>query len=214
MERLLQSFSIDPVAYPERQIADDTSIVDVPDGWVVQSAERLRLPKEPGSDGRIGVEVYPQTDPALQDQVVGFEQNLFGGRGDGPLQTIAVTQGVVGPLKVAEGFNRGQRSSPRRRSTLTSRPHTAALHQRRLWLGESSVKNSEHPSPAQRRTKTSGSETVAAADWAMADRKAGRRPGANRRCHDPPVRVSWRHPASRASCSLMAAIAPAGGWRP
>jgi hypothetical protein len=68
----------------------------------------------------------------LQNLVVGFEENLVGDRGYGPLQPIAAAQRVLGALEVAKRLRPGQRSSPRRRSTRISRPHTAALHQRRL----------------------------------------------------------------------------------
>jgi len=104
----------------------------VPDRRVIQPAERLGFAQKPRAYGGIFVEVDPEADPPLEDQVMGLEENLLGGSGDGAFQTIAVPQGLLGPLEVAVGLSGGQRKSPRRRSTLTSRPHTAGLHQRRL----------------------------------------------------------------------------------
>src|SRR6185503_5063423 len=118
--------------HPECQITDDPRVVDVPDRGMIQSAERLGFAQKPRADGRIFVEVDSEADPPFQDQVICLEQNLLGRSGYSALQAIAMPQGLLGPLEVAIRLYGGQRSSPRRRSTLTSRPHTAGLHQRRL----------------------------------------------------------------------------------
>jgi hypothetical protein len=152
MERLLQTFAIDPVAHPEGQVVDDTGIVDVANSRMIQPAECLRFAEKPRPDRGVVVEVYPQADPAFEDLIVGFEEDLVRSGGDRALQSIASPERGLSALKIAERLETGQRSSPRRRSILTSRPHTAMLHHRRLWLGESSVKNNEQLSPAQRRT--------------------------------------------------------------
>ena len=132
MERLLQTLTIDPVPHPERQIANDSGIVYVADGGVIQTAESLRLAQKPGSNGGIGVEVDPETDPALQNLVVRFEEDLLWCGGNGSLQPVATSQRRLSALKVPERLQGGQRSSPRRRSILTSPPQIAVLHHRRL----------------------------------------------------------------------------------
>ena len=132
MQRLLQALSLDPVADPECHIADDPCVVHVPDCRMIQSAERLGFAQKPRAYCRIFVEVDPETDPPLEDQVICLEQNLLGRSRNSAFQAIAVPQNFLGPLEIAVGLYGRQRSSPRRRSTLTSRPHTAGLHQRRL----------------------------------------------------------------------------------
>jgi hypothetical protein len=132
VERLLQSLALDPVSHPKGQIADDPRVVDVADGGMVQPAQRLGLAKEPGPNRRIDIEVHPQADPALEDKVVRLELYLVRRDADCALQAIARAQGLLGALEVPKRLGGGQRSSPRRRSTLASRPHTDALHQRRL----------------------------------------------------------------------------------
>ena len=77
MQRLLETFSFDPVAHPVGQVADDAGIVHVADGGMVQPTERFRLPEKPGPRGGLGVEVHPEADPALQHLVVGLEENLL-----------------------------------------------------------------------------------------------------------------------------------------
>ena len=130
-ERALQPLAVDPVADPVGQLADDPGVVDVPDRRVVQPAERLGLPNEPGPGRLVGVEVHPQADPALQDQIVGFEEDPLRRYRYRPLEPVAAAERLVGALEVAVRLDAGQRSNPRRRSTFTCRPHTAALHQRR-----------------------------------------------------------------------------------
>jgi hypothetical protein len=56
---------------------------------------------------------------------------LLRGNRDRSFQPVAGAQCLLGALEVLERLG-GQRNSPRRRSTLTSRPQSAALHQRRL----------------------------------------------------------------------------------
>jgi hypothetical protein len=73
VQRLLQSFSFDPVSHSEREFSDDAGVIDVTDGRVVQPAQRFRLAEKPGPDRRIGVEVDAQTDAALEDLVVRLE---------------------------------------------------------------------------------------------------------------------------------------------
>jgi hypothetical protein len=87
----------------------------------------------------------------------------------------------------------------------------AAVHHRRLRLDEESAKKSEQVSPAQRRTTSAGSASVAAAERAIASRGDRALAGANWRCHSPPTRVSRWLPVLLASMALIAAIAPDGG---
>ena len=54
LHRLLQPLAVDPVADPEGQVADDAGIVDVPDGRMVEPAQRLGLAQEPGRGWLVG----------------------------------------------------------------------------------------------------------------------------------------------------------------
>jgi hypothetical protein len=101
MQRLLEAFPLDPVADAERQLADDPGVVHMADRGMVQPAECLSLSHEPRTNGGILIEVDPEADPPLENQVVCFEEDLFGRCGHRPLEPIAMPQGLVGPLEVA-----------------------------------------------------------------------------------------------------------------
>jgi hypothetical protein len=132
VERLLEPFSFDPVPDPEGEVTNDARVVHMANGGMVQPAERLGLSQKPRAYGGVAVKVHPQADSPFEDQVISLKQHLFGRRRDSPFQTVALSQSFLGTLEVAERLDGGQRSSPRRRSTLTSRPQSATLHQRRL----------------------------------------------------------------------------------
>ena len=110
---------MDPVADPKRQLTNDPGVVDVSNGGVIQPAKRLGLPHEPGPCRLVGEEIHPQADPALQDQIVRFEEDPLRRHRDRPLDAIAGSERLVGALEVAVRPDAGQRSNPRRRSTFT-----------------------------------------------------------------------------------------------
>jgi hypothetical protein len=89
MQRLLESFPIDPIAHPIRQVIDDARIVHVADGGVIQPAQRFGFAEKPGASGGLGMKVHPETDPPLQDLVLSLEEYLFGRGGNRPLQPVA-----------------------------------------------------------------------------------------------------------------------------
>src|SRR5215210_3483187 len=74
LQRTLEPLAIDPVAHAERNLSYHTRIVHVPDGGMVQPAERLGLADEPGAGGLIAIEVDPQAHSPSQDQVVRLEE--------------------------------------------------------------------------------------------------------------------------------------------
>jgi hypothetical protein len=98
---------------------------------MVEPGQRLRFTDEPGPGRFVGVKIHPQPDPSLENQVLCLEQHALQRHRHRALQTIAVAERCVGALEIADRLERAQRSNPRRRSTFASRPHTAALHQRR-----------------------------------------------------------------------------------
>ena len=130
LQSALQAFSIDPIADAVRQISDDSGIVDVPYSGMVEPAECLRFANEPGPGCLIGVEVHPQPDSPLQDQILRFEEYPLRRDRHRSFKTVALAKRRVGAIVVAVRLDRGQRNNPRRRSTFTWRPHTAELHQR------------------------------------------------------------------------------------
>src|SRR2546427_843223 len=136
----------------------------MPDGRVVELAQRLRFSEEPGPGGLVGVEVDPQADATLEDLVVRLEQHPRGRRGRDPFETIARPECLTGALEGQDRWGGAQRSEPRLRSTRVCRPQIEGSHQRRLRVGEPSVKKTEQVWLAQRRTVTSGSARVRAAD--------------------------------------------------
>lgn len=101
-------------------------------GRVIEPAQGFGLAQEPSAAGLLRVKVYSETYPALQDLVVSFEEYLLGGGRYCPFQAVPGSERIMGALEVVERLDAGQRSSPRRRSIVTSRPQTATLHQRRL----------------------------------------------------------------------------------
>ena len=191
LQRALKSFAIDPVAHPERHLSNDTSIVDVPDGGMIEPAQGLGLTDKPGPGGLVRVEVDPQTHSSPEDEVLGFEEDALDRDGYRALQSVSRAKRSVGALVIAGGLVRIQRRNPRRRSIVTCWPHMAGLHHRRRSLGESSVKKSEQLSPAQHRTRSNGWARTSAAEAAIANKRVGRWTGANRSCHSPLIRVSW-----------------------
>ena len=90
----------DPVAHPEGELTDDSGIIHMTDGRMIQPAQRFRFTQEPGTNRRIGVEVHPQADSSLEELIVGLEQHLFGRDGHGALQAIATPQGLLGALEI------------------------------------------------------------------------------------------------------------------
>ena len=173
---------------------------------MVELSERLRLPQEPGTGGVVAEEIDADADPALQRHVVRLEQHAVGVRGHDALEPIAGAERGGGAL---EGEDRIGRRSPARAPTpldRSCRPQTSASHQRRLPVGESSVRNREQDSAAQRRIATRGSASVVAAERAMASSAPGARKGANWSRQSPLTRVSCWRPAPMPSCWFRAAI--------
>src|ERR1700732_125845 len=126
MECLLESFPINPIPHPVRQVTDDPGIVYMADGGVIQPAQCFRFPEKPGAGGGLGMEVRGAAAPRLRARALSIEEHLLRGRSHGSLQPVAGTERVLGALEIAKRLYLGQRSNPRRRSTLTSRPHTVA----------------------------------------------------------------------------------------
>jgi hypothetical protein len=67
----------------------------------------------------------------------------------------------------------------------------ALLHQRLEWLGEESMKNRVQAAPEHWRTMTSGSDSVTAAERAMASMAAADRTGVKTVRQLPWTRVNW-----------------------
>ena len=183
LHRLLQPFAFDPVADPIRKITDDAGVIHVTDAWVIELSERFAFAEEPRAGGLIGEEVDPQAHSALEALVECLEEHPHRRRRDDPLQPVPMTQGRPGLLEDEQWLRAGQRRAPRRRSICLSRPHTSASHQRRLPVGDWSVKNRLHCCPAQRRTRESLSASVPAAERAMVSSAVDGRVGVNWRRH-------------------------------
>ena len=63
-------------------------VVHVPDGRMVELAQRLGLAHEPGADRLVGVEVDPEADPPLEHQVERLEQHPLGRERDDPVEPV------------------------------------------------------------------------------------------------------------------------------
>jgi hypothetical protein len=101
LECPLETLAVYPVADTIGQISNDAGIVDVTNGRVVQAAQRFPFAHEPGPGGLIGVEIHSQTHPALEDQVLRFEEHSLRRGRYGALQPVARPERGVGALEIA-----------------------------------------------------------------------------------------------------------------
>ena len=180
-DRLLQPLAVDPVADPVGQVARHARVVHVPDGRMVELAQRLRLAQEPGAGWLVAEEVDAEADPPLERLVVGLEQHPVGVR-----RRRCAPAGSARPAPRGCGRTRRPargRSSPEPPAALDAgvRPHAAASHQRRLPVGG-----------------VVGEEERAAVARAAADRDRRDRPASPRRSgrspRAPPSGRSRREP--------------------
>ena len=104
LDRVEGALPVDPAARAKGDLPEDAGVVHVTDGGMIELGQRLRLAEEPAAQGAVRVEVDAQAHPALQDEIVGLEQDPLARSGDGPVDPVAMAERGRRPFGVEAGI--------------------------------------------------------------------------------------------------------------